>query len=300
MGLDNIPATAAGKDEGGKCLCKACNKESEFFGTRGKYTYYKCSVCNTLQLNPMPSKEELSLAYAKQYATAGHYNESYDTSLVRSGVFYEFLLKLIKTTKYPQGAVLDYGCGFGGFCALLKENNLDYLGMDLSEEMVAVCKSKGLNVRYGQIEDLPDQLSFPAMLMLFVFEHLTDYDQFIESFKKHISPGGIVIITIPTSPLVVFLGNILRMFQKSSMPAFNETLTPPWHTVIFSVSGMRYLMKRHNITIERVMLSPKTKGQGVLGIVKVILSAVEKVGFRIFGARFPLVTSHTFVCRVKK
>jgi 2-polyprenyl-3-methyl-5-hydroxy-6-metoxy-1,4-benzoquinol methylase len=279
-------------------LCIACNAKSEFFARRKQYELYKCTVCDTLQLNPMPSQNELSIAYQKEYATAGHYKGNYEEASSTNSVFYEYLLKLIKETERPNGGILDYGCGFGGFCDLLKINNMDYVGIDLSNDMVIIAKSRGLNIYKGQIDDLPDRKQFSAILMLFLFEHLTDYDLFVEKCKKHLVKGGIIIITIPTSPLVVFIGSIIKKFIKnSSLPSFNETLTPPWHTVIFSVLGMHMLMKRHNISIEKVLLSPKSKGEGLLKLIKIQLSFIEKIGFWAFGEKFPLVTSHTFICR---
>ncbi len=49
--------------------------------------------------------------------------------------------------------VLDAGCGPGHFLEFFRENNVDALGIDLSDGFLQICGSKGLNVRKMDMEN---------------------------------------------------------------------------------------------------------------------------------------------------
>ena len=55
-----------------------------FFGLRGNYRYAKCQDCASIQLNPLPTKAELDLAYATQYSTSNQQG-SYPEEILRNG-----------------------------------------------------------------------------------------------------------------------------------------------------------------------------------------------------------------------
>ncbi|MBE9540828.1 MAG: methyltransferase domain-containing protein, partial [Proteobacteria bacterium] len=56
--------------------------------------------------------------------------------------------KQLKFLEYSKGCnnVLDIGCGRGEFLEILKENGINAKGIDVNEDMVGYCQSKGLNV----------------------------------------------------------------------------------------------------------------------------------------------------------
>lgn len=56
-------------------------------------------------------------------------------------------LSLVMLNQYNYGSILDIGCGKGAFTHLLKKNNNDVIGIDLSETAIDVAMSK-----YPQIE----------------------------------------------------------------------------------------------------------------------------------------------------
>lgn len=54
----------------------------------------------------------------------------------------------------PNSRVIDLGCGNGALLALLKkEKNVIEYGLEISESGVEVCQARGLNVRYGRIDE---------------------------------------------------------------------------------------------------------------------------------------------------
>jgi SAM-dependent methyltransferase len=279
--------------------CIGCLTPLSFFGKQGRYEYSVCPSCKTIQLNPFPTKELLDQEYQEYYAKVGHYACNFDDAMNANGPFYDHIINILKKTERPKGLVIDFGCGYGGLCEKLRSNKIEYVGFDLSRDEVNIARQRNLNVYYGGIDDIPQHLKPSAMIMNFVFEHLVDHDYFIQKCRELLLPSGLLIIIVPTSPFIVISWGIMkRLGYKSELPKFNEALTPPWHTVIFSSKGLRDLMLRYNIEVVDVMRSPKTRAKGLLGITKVILEVIETVGFGLFNEQFPFMTAQTFVCRI--
>ncbi len=71
--------------------------------------------------------------------------------------------------------VLDVGCGRGEFLELLRENGISAQGVDTNEDMVEVCRSKGLRVTLGDASEYISGLEDDSLGGVFaaqVVEHL--------------------------------------------------------------------------------------------------------------------------------
>jgi O-antigen chain-terminating methyltransferase len=76
----------------------------------------------------------------------------------------------------PGKPVLDLGCGRGEFLELLKERDIEAEGLDLNEQMIAVCREKGLNCRKADILEGLSEYEDGSLGGIFssqVVEHLT-------------------------------------------------------------------------------------------------------------------------------
>ena len=73
--------------------------------------------------------KELAEVYEAMYQTFIDYKEEYD--------FYSGLLE-----KYNKNQVLEIGCGTGHLANYFAKNGFEYIGMDLSEEMIQLAKNK--------------------------------------------------------------------------------------------------------------------------------------------------------------
>jgi len=72
---------------------------------------------------------ELAEVYEAMYATFINYKEEYN--------FYQKIL-----SSYHKKSVLEIGCGTGNLALHFRQNGLDYCGLDLSKEMIAIAKTK--------------------------------------------------------------------------------------------------------------------------------------------------------------
>jgi O-antigen chain-terminating methyltransferase len=128
-----------------------------------------------------------------------------------------------------KGKVLDLGCGRGEFLGLCRENGIEANGIDLNEQMVEICKEKGLDCRKGDIlealaEGQDDNLG--GIFSSQVIEHLppSHLKKLIElAYSKLASGGHLVLETI--NPASVFaLVQIFFLDLTHQKPIHPQTL----------------------------------------------------------------------------
>ena len=112
--------------------------------------------------------------------------------------------------------VLDVGCGRGEFLALLKAKGISARGVDLNDEMTAVCRERGLDATAGDALSYllaqPDD-SLGGLFAAQVVEHLEpDYlMRFLEAAYHKLRPGSkIVLETINAACWYAFFSSYIR------------------------------------------------------------------------------------------
>jgi len=98
--------------------------------------------------------------------------------------------------------VLDLGCGRGEFLEVAREAGLTARGIDLSEDCIAICRSKGLNAEAADMFDylgsLPDE-SLGGVLCSQVIEHLSPerLPFLIQLLNNKLNRGAIIVVETP-------------------------------------------------------------------------------------------------------
>lgn len=107
---------------------------------------------------------------------------------------------LAELEREPFSDVLDVGCGTGAVIELLhgKHPGARYVGLDLTPDMIAVAKAKGLDgceFVVGDAEDLPFAAnSFDAVLTSNSFHHYPNPERFFAGVHRVLRPGGRLIL----------------------------------------------------------------------------------------------------------
>ncbi len=273
--------------------CTACGGPLSHFGRRGRYVYGRCERCGGLQLCPLPGREELSRAYAEEYASAAHIDPDPETCRRLSRPYYLAVLQALRAHGIT-GPVAEIGCGWGGFCDMLLENGFRVSGVEPSEEMAGHCRERGLPVRRGGLEALEGRHA--VLVMVSVFEHLVEHDAWLELARERLAPGGFLVTSQPTARFAVFMARLRRLGRRNAeLPRLHQVFCPPWHTVLFSIGGMRALLDRHGFDLVEVRRTPQGRGSGLTGAVQRVLDRVNTAGWALMRERWPLVTSHIFV-----
>jgi SAM-dependent methyltransferase len=118
----------------------------------------------------------------------------------RLEVYIEFIRK-IQSVHFDAFA-LDLGCGRGEWLELLQDNQFNASGIDLDDEMLAACRSRGLNVQIGDaithLKSLPDN-NLSIISGFHIAEHLSfdNLQTLIRESLRTLKPAGILILETP-------------------------------------------------------------------------------------------------------
>lgn len=77
---------------------------------------------------------------------------------------------------------IDTGCGFGYLLTLLDEIGLDYVGIDVSEHAIAVCRRKGLQARLGDLEE--EEGAYDLVVSEGMLEHFINFEPYVRHLVR--------------------------------------------------------------------------------------------------------------------
>lgn len=137
-------------------------------------------------------KEETISSYNKN---AKYFSEKFSilTDTLRRQEFQKFI-ELLKGKK-----VLDMGCGSGDHALYFSQQGLDVTCIDLSSEMIRLCKEKGLNAEIMDIEQLRFKKgSFDGIWAVTSLLHIKKSNilEVRESLYHTLKPKGILFIIV--------------------------------------------------------------------------------------------------------
>ena len=275
--------------------CIVCRGDLALFGPYSNYTYCRCLDCGTIQLSPMPDKAEIKRAYETEYAAL-----KLDPDVWRrvSRPYYDSIIKVLRDYRV-NGLVVDYGAAKGHLVERMIQNGFDARGVELSLEEVEYAQRHGLPIQQGDLGALSGlEGQVAAMTMMAVFEHMLDHAGALSVVHKLLVDGGLFITMHPTAGAANLLGNLLRFGDKHKhLPHLEGVLDAPWHTVLFSIDGTKQLLSQRGFRLLEVRAAPQGRLGGLRGVAQVLLEWTNKLGWRVLRTRWPLVTTHIFVCQ---
>jgi ubiquinone/menaquinone biosynthesis C-methylase UbiE len=97
--------------------------------------------------------------------------------------------------RYCRGKeVLECGCGTGLILERLGEHASRAVGIDLSPGMLALARSRGLDVHEGSVTALPfEDASFDVTCSFKVLAHVPDIGRALSEMARVTRPGGVII-----------------------------------------------------------------------------------------------------------
>ena len=136
----------------------------------------------------------------------------------------ESTLTLIEEYAAPGCRILDVGVGTGRL--LEKVPELDRYGLDISFPYLQVAKSKGIDVCYSLVEDMPYKKDyFDIVVCTDVLEHVLDLNHAVSQILSVVKDDGILVVRVPyrenmsgyTSPDCEFEYVHLRDFNEHTL-----------------------------------------------------------------------------------
>jgi len=267
-----------------------------------RYKYFVCRGCGSIQLAPMPAPGMLAVLNQKSYLS-GNERERATTPEAwekASRTYNESILDTIRAHGI-RGPLLDFGAGYGFLCELLNKNGYSCTGVELSDERLVYCNAHNMPVEQGSTEVFDQRRGIAAVLMCAVFEHLTTHREFLTQASQALGDDGVIITLHPTSKTFRLLAFLFRFgLSRRELPSLTGAFAPPWHTMFISIRGMKRLAERTGLEVCDVRPAPQGRLGGILGVIQSSLEAVNRLGWMILGAHWPLHTSHIFVLKKRK
>ena len=143
-------------------------------------------------------------------------------------------------------SVLDVGCAsrFGkpdwGH-GLLSEALPELEGIDIDEPVIRELQAKGFTVHLGDAQHFDLRRKFDTVFAGELIEHLDDPHGFLQSVRRHLEPGGRLVLTTPNA---FYFGNFLYRWGGHGQ-------VHPQHTCWFCEDTLRSLLERNGFqTVE--------------------------------------------------
>lgn len=209
--------------------CPVCGgKERQPYLEKGTLRLVRCTNCGMVYTETVSAE----LASGKFYEQLGkdYYLSSAKLESDYAPSRYERELRLFR--KYClQGAVLDVGCGSGGFLFQLQERfpgDYQVLGTDASGPALEHARSKGIAIVSGDfLANDFDGRRFDAITFWAVTEHLAEPRAFLTKASSLLAAGGVCFVLVPNleSLAVRLLGKKYRYIYEQHLNYFTrETL----------------------------------------------------------------------------
>jgi 2-polyprenyl-3-methyl-5-hydroxy-6-metoxy-1,4-benzoquinol methylase len=127
------------------------------------------------------------------------------------------------------GRVIDIGCGRGEMLEILIEAGYEAFGIDLNEDMIDVCRAKGLPVSKADAISFLQQVESKSLRGIFcaqVVEHLltSELERFLVLAREKLLEGGVLVIETINPRSLFALGNHFFADNSHVKPVHPETL----------------------------------------------------------------------------
>ena len=187
------------------------------------------------------------------------------------------------------GPVLDLGCGRGEALKLYAEHDLAPRGVDSSTEMVALCRTQGLDAEEGDLFEYlaaVEEGTLGGIVSFHVIEHLPSelLERLVRLAWRALRPGGVLVLETP-SPLSVVMS--ARQFWID--PTHLRPVHPEWLEITFREAGFDSVERLDLHPFADAERLPEIELDGLEGEARVLADRVNRLrdglDDLLFGAR---------------
>ena len=204
-----------------------------------------CEACNLIQLEELPSEEELRELYAEGYfdgvGTDAGYEEYAGQEKEYLATFDDDVQRIREFV--PQGRILDVGCGYGYFVRRALAAGFDAYGVDLSSDGIREAEKHIPGRTFcGTIEGVAEleEMQFDVIFASHLIEHIPDPRSFVAELIHHLSDRGIIVLVTPN--IESWLARISRARWVSfKIPEHVAYYTPKTITRLLEMAGFEIL-----------------------------------------------------------
>ena len=169
-----------------------CLDTEDFQITNSQYgktlDLYKCKNCDFIQAI---KASNLTKYYEEMI------DEEYEETRKERFLQEEYIIKQFISYGQYGKKLLDVGCGSGILLEASKKYNFQSIGIEPSKWLFKKAIRRGLNVRCGVLEDIPNTQKFDVITLADVIEHVTNPMEIFEQIKSRLNPKGIGVLVTP-------------------------------------------------------------------------------------------------------
>lgn len=219
------------------------------------YYYFRCQSCLFIQIDPVPSDEEISLLYGKDYYKNYYvrkskklgFIENKEQALKNARQFLKFVKRFKK-----NGLLLDIGCAGGFFLLAARESGFQVQGLEQNLEMADFARDKlNLNVAVSNTSKILDSEKFDIVHYGDVINNLNDPEFFVCDSVRLLKKGGLLVVEGAiafNSSLAQAVHNYIHSFKDNPLDWVSEgSPYELWHFnsrnlgIFFGKFGLRIL-----------------------------------------------------------
>ena len=226
-------------------LCPPCGCESphslfkiqysdEF---KSSFTIYECDKCGTKRMHPFLTEKQIRDYYVDEEIVG---EGKYRKWRKKYRYIHNWINQVIPLRKFK---VIEIGSNSGNLLRHFKEQSqCEVLGIELSEK----CKAYSENVNNvpvfnGNLDDFLSHHRQKAdlILMVHLFEHLTDPDDSLEKLASIIKENGFVYVEIPNSNAI----------EIHLLKDISNVMCVPFHPYFYNMESLCNLLEKHNFRV---------------------------------------------------
>lgn len=178
--------------------CPLCNESSarQIFVKNG-FPHLRCQSCSMVYVNPILRPDLIEERYQASESADGWLKvlltkaqRDFDRPKFVSGL--QWLEE-----RNGKGKILDVGCGSGHFLEIAKERSWKVTGLEMHENSAAHCRSLGIPVPGGLIEEsgLPEG-EFDAITLWDVLPHIPNPRPVLRAIRRALAPDGALLMLV--------------------------------------------------------------------------------------------------------
>ena len=174
-----------------------------------RFQAVRCTKCDLVTLDPLPTDAELRRLYDFDYFESGLHGldqmgtnyEAHADSASASAV--QFIRDVIRKRHPRAKSLFEIGAAMGHLLAAASKEGFTCAGVEISEVAVERARKKfGLELHCGNIEDLdpePWRDQWDIIYAGDLLEHLRDPSRVLAKVERMLAPDGLCIFRIPST-----------------------------------------------------------------------------------------------------
>ena len=213
-----------------------------------------CTKCKFIHIVPLPSKNEISKLYKKQYYTKikPHYIRKYEREIDYWNLIFDEKLDYLETKiKRKTKSILDIGSGSGFFLKRAKEKGWTVNGVEPNYFAAKYSEKIGIPVitDFFQNIDIKNMKKYDVINLFDVLEHVYNPTELLKKCHRLLKSGGIIVIEAPNdyNPLQKIVQKSLKK-EEYWLTVLTKARTYNWASKMDHVNYFNFLSLKRLLT----------------------------------------------------